>query len=107
MKNEQKNWVKYVWFSGGFVLGLTLISLGNASIPKRVATTAPATVSEIKGGKVGSPNLDQDFSQLNSLEARYAESYDQQQRLRGATSKVARTSAPTAKVQTSKKKAQR
>jgi len=76
------------WFSGGFAVGLTLISLGHAALPQRA--TQPNVVTELKAPKVTAPDLEQDYSKLTHLEGRFAESWDQQQRLRAATSNVAR-----------------
>ena len=86
---------------GGLIMGLTLMSFGHAALPKRatpVTTSArqqnTSLVSEMKGGKVNAPELDRDFSNLSNVEAKYAESWDQQQRLRNATARVARTPSP-------------
>ena len=76
---------KILWFVGGFALGLTLISVSRAAIPKR----ATPSVSEIQANKLGNPDFEQDYQKLTSLEGRYAESWDQQQRLRKATQRVA------------------
>ncbi len=93
MKSFSENLVKYIWFTGGLFLGLTFISLGQASVPTRatppVAKASGSLMSEMRGGKVNSPELDQDFEKVNTLEGKYAESWDQQQRLRSATSRVA------------------
>jgi hypothetical protein len=82
---------KLFWFIGGFALGYTLISLGHAAIPN---TTRPATrntlASEITGSKVTSPTFDDDFASLNQVEGKYAENWDQQQRLRQATGRTTR-----------------
>ena len=86
MRFKKESLHKYFWFIGGFAIGYTLISLGHAALPKR---TTPA-VSEIKGAKVNSPEFDQDFAALNQMEGKYAESWDQQQRLRSATNRSAR-----------------
>jgi hypothetical protein len=76
---------KYFWFLGGFAIGYTLISLGHAAIPKRVTPG----VSEIQGAKVNSPEFDKDFAALNQAESKYAENWQQQQRLRQATARKA------------------
>ena len=89
----KKNFSEAMWFIGGFAIGLTLISLGHAAIApsqNNSNQTDSNIVSELKTGRVSAPDLDQDYSRLNSVEAKYAESWDQQQRLRTATSKVAR-----------------
>jgi hypothetical protein len=106
-----KKWNQVFWFSGGFAVGLTLISMGHAALPKRVmpqtaGQTQPTIVSEMKASKVTAPDLEQDYAKLSNLEARYAESWDQQQRLRAATSNVARAdySAPRRAVPAKKKK---
>ncbi len=89
MKLFKEN-VKILWFVGGFALGLTMISLGHAAANRPSANNKGTLVSEIRGGKVGTPQFDQDLANLNSLEARYSESNDQQQRIRETTRKVAR-----------------
>jgi hypothetical protein len=111
----KKNFNKVFWFSGGFAVGMTLISLGHAAIPKRVLpqtnsqtnqNTLPNMVSEMKAPKVTAPDLEQDYAKLSNLEARYAESWEQQQRLRAATSNVAQSdyrSPNPAPVKTKKK----
>jgi|GEM_PF-3600369 len=81
-------WNQIFWFSGGFALGLTLISMGHAAVPQRV--TQPQVVTELKANRVTAPDLEQDYSKLTHLEGRFAESWDQQQRLRSATTNVAR-----------------
>ena len=82
------------WFIGGFAVGMTLISIGNASLPSKVTqdaklTSAPKTrslVTEINPKKaVLSPDLEQDYSKLNQAEAKFAESWEQQQKLKEAT----------------------
>ena len=93
----KEKFLKYFWFMGGFALGYTLISLGHAAIPKR----ATPAVSEIKGAKVNSPEFDKDFAALNQMEGKYAESWDQQQRLRSATNRSARAQALPAKKKSS------
>ncbi|MBC7396511.1 MAG: hypothetical protein H7333_03630 [Bdellovibrionales bacterium] len=76
-------------------MSLTLISLAHAALPSRATPkTSPAQangslVSEMRGGKVNSPELDQDFSNLTTAEGKYAESWDQQQRIRSATARIA------------------
>jgi hypothetical protein len=97
MTRFKDGFLKYFWFLGGFVVGYTLISLGHAAIPRRPIPAAPA-VSEIKGAKVNSPELDKDFAALNQMEAKYAENWEQQQRLRAATNRSARAqNAPLSK----------
>jgi hypothetical protein len=80
-----KKYTQWFWFIGGFALGFTLISIGHAALPKKVVS-----LTELKTSKVGTPELEQDFSRLASLESRYAESSDQQKRLKTATAKNAR-----------------
>ena len=103
MKSFSENLSKYFWFSSGFAIGLTLISLGHAALPKRATPQTPAPqksgtlVSEMRGGKVNSPELDQDFDRLATVEGKYAENWDQQQRLRSATARVAHAHVPLKK----------
>ena len=78
-----------LWFSGGFGIGLTLISISQAALPSR---TTPLTAGqgvqqktilrEIKGGKISSPEFDSDLAELNRLEAKYVESSEQMERLK-------------------------
>jgi len=93
---------KLICFAGGVLLGLTLISVSRAAIPKR----ATPGVSEIQANKAATPNFEQDYQHLTSVESKYAESWDQQQRLRKATQRVATRSyaAPVAKPAVKKKK---
>lgn len=99
---------KAFWFTGGFALGLTLISVGHASLPKANPGSNPNSnvVSEMKAPKVTAPDLEEDYSKLSNLEQRYAESWDQQQRLRSATVGAAKTdirASNVAPVKTKKK----
>ena len=80
-----KNYAKWFWFIGGFTLGFTLIAIGHAAIPKKVVP-----LSELKAPKVGIPEMEQDYAKLTSLESRYAESADQQKKLKVATARNAR-----------------
>ena len=93
MKLFSENFTKYFWFTGGFAIGIMLISLGHAALPKK----GSAPLSEMKAKPVANPEMDQDFARLNSMESHYAESIDQQNRLKTATSKVARLSYPVVK----------
>ena len=103
MKSFSENLSKYFWFTSGFAIGLTLISLGHAALPKRVTPQAASPqkngslVSEMRGGKVNSPELDQDFDHVATVEGKYAENWDQQQRLRSATARVAHAHVPLKK----------
>lgn len=80
-----KKYTQWFWFIGGFSLGFSLIAIGHAALPKKAVP-----LSELRTAKVGMPELEQDFSKLASLESRYAESLDQQKRLKSATNKTAR-----------------
>ena len=95
---------KLIWFSGGFGIGITLISLGHASLPtQKPGTNTPATapsggnaLTEIKGDrKVTGPDLEDDYAKLTNEESKYAESWAQQEKIRAATTR----SVPTRKVQ--------
>ncbi len=97
---------KLIWFFGGFGVGITLLSLGHAALPRRVTPQGSSTnntptrgqtsgqtnnLTELNpNAKVTAPDLDQDYTKLSNLEGQYAESADQQNRLKTATSKVAR-----------------
>jgi hypothetical protein len=74
--------MKSFWFISGFAFGLVGITLVQAAMPKRVT---PVAVTEIKSPKVTAPDLEADFDRLQKAEARYAESWDQQQRIRAAS----------------------
>ena len=80
-----KKYAKWFWFIGGFSLGFTLIAIGHAAIPKKAVP-----LSELHTPKVGIPEMEQDYDKLSSLESRYAESLDQQKRLKVATARNAR-----------------
>ena len=87
---------KVFWFMGGFGIGLTLISLGHAALPKRATpetaeqpAQSSSVLSEINSQKVAAPDLERDYAGLSQNEAKFAESWDQQQRLKSATARVA------------------
>ena len=77
------------------------MSVSHAAVPQRVT---PA-VSEIQANKAATPDFERDYDHLTSVEGRYAESWDQQQKLRKATQRVAvRSYAPTTPASSSAKK---
>jgi hypothetical protein len=76
--------MKSISFMGGFALGLLCISLVQAALPKRVTPQTSEVVTELKAAKVTAPDLEQDFDRLERAEGQYAESWDQQQRIRAA-----------------------
>lgn len=80
-----KDFTKWFWFIGGFALGFSLIAIGHASIPKKAVR-----VTELKASKAGSPEMDQDFSSLVNLESKYAESSNQQKKLKASVLRQAR-----------------
>ena len=80
---------KLKYFTCGFALGLMAITAVHAAVPQRV--TPPVRAIQAKKTESNS-NFEQDYSKLTDLENRYAESWDQQQRLRKATQRVAGTS---------------
>ena len=77
--------MKSISFIGGFGLGLLCISLGQAALPKRVTPKTSEAVTELHADKVTAPDLEQDFDRLEHAEARYAETWEQQQKIRAAT----------------------
>lgn len=81
--------MKSISFIGGFLLGLICISLVQAALPKRVTPSTSEVVTELKAAKVTAPDLEQDFDRLQQAEGKYAESWDQQQRIRAATNNQA------------------
>jgi hypothetical protein len=81
MDFSKSKWGHYGWFLGGFLIGLTLISLGHAALPKKASPGS----GEMRSLKQANPELDEEVSRLASLESRYAESKTQQQRLKSAT----------------------
>jgi hypothetical protein len=93
MDSSNKNWTHYAWFLGGFLIGLTLISLGHAAKTngKRPLPTGP--LNEIRSQKLSAPEMDAEFGRLKVLESRYAESPEQQKRLQASTARAARGSA--------------
>jgi hypothetical protein len=92
MNSSKRNWSHYAWFLGGFLIGLTLISLGHASKNggKRPLPTGP--LNEIRSKKLSVPEMDAEFGRLKALESRYAESPEQQKRLQASTVRAARSS---------------
>ncbi len=91
----KKNKTQWFWFIGGFALGFSLIAIGHASVPKKATqatspTRTASNLSELKAQKLASPSMDQDYAKLTSLESRYAESADQQKKLKTATLRNAR-----------------
>jgi hypothetical protein len=80
-----KKHTQWFWFIGGFALGFTLIAIGHAALPKKTSA-----LSELRTSKVAAPEMDQEFVKLTSLESRYAESADQQKRLKTATNRNTR-----------------
>lgn len=89
-----KKYTQWFWFIGGFTLGFTLIAIGHAAIPKKavIAPRAATNLTELRAPKVLTPEMDQDFAKLTSLESKYAESLDQQKRLKSATARNVRKS---------------
>lgn len=77
--------MKSISFIGGFVLGLLCISLGQAALPKRVTPKTSEAVTELHADKATAPSLETDFDKLKQAEGRYAESWDQQQKIRAAS----------------------
>ena len=77
---------KVFWFIAGLAMGITLISLGHAAIPSR----ATPQVTEIKSKPVLAPDLEQDYARLSQAESKYAESWNQQQKIKSATQRVAK-----------------
>ena len=82
----KKNKTQLFSMIASFTLGLGLISGAHAALPN-ANRPAVQPLSELKVEKASSPELEQDFSKLSSLESRYAESAAQQQRLKAATSR--------------------
>ncbi len=88
-----KKYTQWFWFIGGFTLGFTLIAIGHASTPKASVSTPArksSALSELRAPKTGTPEMEQDFARLTSLESRYAESSEQQKKLKTATARNAR-----------------
>lgn len=80
-----KNFTKWFWFTGGFLLGFSLIAIGHASIPKK-----SVRVTELKVSKAGVPEMDQDFSSLVNQESQYVESSKQQKKLKAVIQRKTR-----------------
>lgn len=78
----KKNFNQWFWFTGGFAVGFTLIAMGHAALPKNTRTASQ--LSELRTTKVGTPEMEQDYNKLTNLESRYAESLDQQKKLKAA-----------------------
>jgi len=76
---------QWFWFISGFALGFTVIAFSHASISQK-----SAPVSELKASKAVAIDLDQEYTNLTSLEAKFAESAVQQKKLKAATQRNAR-----------------
>jgi hypothetical protein len=94
MRKTNEHWTRYAWFFGGFLIGLTLISLGHASRPTVKRSVPVGPLNEIRSGKLTAPEMDAEFTKLRSLESRYAESDAQQKRLQASTARTARKLKP-------------
>jgi hypothetical protein len=94
MKLFEQNKIRLLWFLGGFGTGLTVVTLSHAALPTRAT---PTLLREIKGGKISSPEFESDLAELNQLEQKYVESHEQQERLKGRSSRVAAPSTRTKK----------
>ncbi len=93
---------KYLLLQGLALIGaLVGVSLGvsNAALPKK----ATPAIAEIKADKANLPDFEKDYVKLNSLEGRYAETWDQQQKLKSATGRVASAGKKQAVVPLKKK----
>ncbi len=82
-----KKHTQWFWFIGGFMAGFTLIAIGHAALPKKASP-----LSELQAPKLGTPEMDQEFYKLNSIESKYSESAEQQKKLKAATLRNARRS---------------
>jgi len=99
MEFLEKNKIRLLWFIGGFGAGFTGVTLSHAALPTRATPTlaTPTLLREIKGGKISSPEFETDLAELNRLEQKYVESNEQQERLKGRSSRVAAPSTRTKK----------
>lgn len=79
-KNEKLT--QLLWFTGGALCGLAMLSISKASIPTTARnanvpsnvtddTAIYQTLSEIQVDKERAPNFDSDISRLSKIEARY------------------------------------
>lgn len=82
--NAQLKMLNYKVFllAGTFLVGTPLM----ASIPQPQKVSP--SISEIKSEKLVAPEYENSFEQLNHNERQYAESWEQQQKLRGAVLRV-------------------
>ena len=75
MKETTKEKIKQLlWFSGGALCGLAMLSISKASVaPSQVTddTAIYQNLSEISVEKERAPNFDSDISHLSQMEARY------------------------------------
>jgi hypothetical protein len=91
MEFTKRKWSHAAWFIGGFLIGLTLISLGHAAKTPPQGRSAPTgPLNEIRSRKLSVPEMDAEFTRLKALESRYAESPQQQRRLQSSTLRKAR-----------------
>ena len=78
MMNSKRNerLKQLLWFSGGALCGLAMLSISKASIAPNQVTDDTAiyqNLSEIKVTKERAPNFDSDISRLSQMEGRYQE----------------------------------
>jgi hypothetical protein len=82
--------IHWIWFLSGFGVGLMMISLSQAAIPKRItprslpAQSGSNLVREMKAPQVKAPDLEGEFSSLSQIEKKFVESPRQQELLRRA-----------------------
>jgi hypothetical protein len=78
MKNSKQNerLKQLLWFSGGALCGLAMLTISKASVaPSQVTddTAIYQNLSEIQVTKERTPNFDSDISRLSQMEGRYQE----------------------------------
>ncbi len=85
MNETTKEKIKQLlWFSGGALCGLAMLSISKASIaPSNVTddTAIYQNLSEIRVDKERAPNFDSDISRLSKMESHYQDKLPAQKRV--------------------------
>ena len=85
--------MKKLWFSSGALVGLTLISISSASVPRGSRVTDDTAIyqnlSEIRVAREHDLNFDADINRLSAIEGRYREhNLSRNPRLRGPLNRI-------------------
>src|ERR1700756_883443 len=83
-KTTKEKFKQLLWFTGGALCGLAMLSISKASIaPSQVTddTAIYQNLSEIRVEKERAPNFDSDISRLSQMERRYQDKLPANKRL--------------------------